>query len=457
VADPQQTLAQMVRAKYPGVYDDLSDADLEAKVKTKFPGVYDDIPTSQATSQTTTQTADQPASPTMWDRVKQAASETSPARVFTKENLPVIGGTLAALATDGASIPVTAALTGLGSAIGEGARQAVSGEPADPKKMLTQGAVQGGMQLAGGTLMGPVASALGKSAEDTMVKAFGSAGRNSGPAGAEALATVRKAAPELLKRGFKATSHADALVKIGDILDTTGTKLDGVLKSLPKDTAVPTQPIIDYLERSKGTITGASGVPVATGTDEIVNGILDKQIDKLKSLGASMSPDAAVQFRQSLGPLAKFSHLASNPENAAAEGYQIAYNGLREGLNQLSPEIGPINKELSLWIGLKKVLQKSAEKPQSGGTVGGLAGGALAAAHMGTGVLTATGTGGVVGAGVMGRYLQRMMQTPGWRFASSQVKDSLAKALANEDVGAVARITAQIAAGKATEAAQGVR
>lgn len=40
------TLAQKVRAKYPGVYDDLSDADLEAKVRAKFPGVYDDIPSS---------------------------------------------------------------------------------------------------------------------------------------------------------------------------------------------------------------------------------------------------------------------------------------------------------------------------------------------------------------------------------------------------------------------------
>ena len=42
MADPQ-TLAAMVRAKYPGVYDDLSDADLDAKVRSKYPGVYDDI------------------------------------------------------------------------------------------------------------------------------------------------------------------------------------------------------------------------------------------------------------------------------------------------------------------------------------------------------------------------------------------------------------------------------
>lgn len=43
-----QTLAQMVRSKYPGVYDDISDADLDAKVRSKYPGVYDDLPKSSA-------------------------------------------------------------------------------------------------------------------------------------------------------------------------------------------------------------------------------------------------------------------------------------------------------------------------------------------------------------------------------------------------------------------------
>lgn len=44
----QQTLAQMVRAKYPGAYDDLSDQQLESSVRAKFPGVYDDLPLSGA-------------------------------------------------------------------------------------------------------------------------------------------------------------------------------------------------------------------------------------------------------------------------------------------------------------------------------------------------------------------------------------------------------------------------
>lgn len=41
-------LAQLVRSKYPGVYDDLSDQELEAKVTAKYPGVYDDLKTATA-------------------------------------------------------------------------------------------------------------------------------------------------------------------------------------------------------------------------------------------------------------------------------------------------------------------------------------------------------------------------------------------------------------------------
>ena len=50
------TLAQKIRAKFPGVYDDLSDTDLESKITAKYPGVYDDI-TKTATGGTTATTS----------------------------------------------------------------------------------------------------------------------------------------------------------------------------------------------------------------------------------------------------------------------------------------------------------------------------------------------------------------------------------------------------------------
>jgi hypothetical protein len=39
-----QTLAERIRARFPGAYDDLSNEDLEARVRAKYPGVYDDLP-----------------------------------------------------------------------------------------------------------------------------------------------------------------------------------------------------------------------------------------------------------------------------------------------------------------------------------------------------------------------------------------------------------------------------
>ena len=47
---PDQTLAQLVRAKYPGAYDKLSDQQLEAAVVAKYPGAYDSVPKTPAPS-----------------------------------------------------------------------------------------------------------------------------------------------------------------------------------------------------------------------------------------------------------------------------------------------------------------------------------------------------------------------------------------------------------------------
>src|SRR5215469_3164383 len=41
-----KTLAQMIRAKYPGAYDDLSDTELEQKILAKYPQ-YSDLPRTQ--------------------------------------------------------------------------------------------------------------------------------------------------------------------------------------------------------------------------------------------------------------------------------------------------------------------------------------------------------------------------------------------------------------------------
>lgn len=97
-----QTLVQMVRTKYPGVYDDISDADLDSKVRTKFPGVYDDL-----------------AKPT--HEPEHPAHQTSNAALKVKgataagNALPIVEGTLTEVATN-PNVP--AATAKIGRAIG---------------------------------------------------------------------------------------------------------------------------------------------------------------------------------------------------------------------------------------------------------------------------------------------------------------------------------------------------
>jgi hypothetical protein len=57
---PEQTLAQRIKAKYPGTYDALPDAELEARVTKKYPGTYDHIPRSMARPEDFTPQAQQP-------------------------------------------------------------------------------------------------------------------------------------------------------------------------------------------------------------------------------------------------------------------------------------------------------------------------------------------------------------------------------------------------------------
>lgn len=129
-------LAAMVRAKYPGAYDDLDDAALEQKVLAKYPQ-YADLATPPA--------ADAKSGRTWTDTAVDA--------------LPTVGGAVGGI-VGGIAGNVPGGLGGaaLGGAAGEAAKQLVNryrGAPA-PSTMLEaatsigkEGAIQGAAELAG--------------------------------------------------------------------------------------------------------------------------------------------------------------------------------------------------------------------------------------------------------------------------------------------------------------------
>lgn len=320
--------------------------------------------------------------------------------------------------------------------------------------IMGRGAVEGGAQAAiaaaqendplvagafgsAAPVVGAMAShavpALRESAEQAMVRAMGPAGRQ-GPGAIADLATAERVAPQLLDRGFSAVGHGSALKQVGEKISAANQQLDQIMASLPPNTRVPLQPIIDFLESGKdaGRVMG-----VDVGSGEVKNDVLQLVIQKMKEIASqtksrTASPEDIVKLRRLYGPMAQWSKMAANSENMKAEAYQTAYNGIRESLDQVDSAIGPANKEISFWLNVKGLLEKADARPTSGlaGTTGALAAGAAQAAASG-------GAGSVVLAGVAGRQLQRLLRSPGYRFVSAQAKDKLAEALTGGDVSKI--------------------
>lgn len=173
MGQPPQTLAQRIRAKTGDAYRDLSDQDLEQMVRAKYPGVYDDIPTTPA----------QPAENAVAGAARSAgmtvpsvvpgplgrmltmgiANQVGDIAADPRRVLPIAGGAAAAALTGGASVPIQMGAAALGGMVGRGAQAALSGEPANTetaKAIATEGAGQALLQGAGGLASRVVGPAL---------------------------------------------------------------------------------------------------------------------------------------------------------------------------------------------------------------------------------------------------------------------------------------------------------
>lgn len=94
--------------------------------------------------------------PSTWDRVKDAAYQSSPLPLFERKNLPITGAALAAAGSGGALIPAIA-LAGMGGASGETIGQileTIQGKRTTPdaRAVLTEGGKQAALQATGGVI-----------------------------------------------------------------------------------------------------------------------------------------------------------------------------------------------------------------------------------------------------------------------------------------------------------------
>lgn len=166
---PQGSLAQRIRAKYPGAYDDLDDAALEKQVLVKHP-----------------EYADLAAKP------PEAAKPPHGGGVV--DALPSIAGTVFSLAGGSKALPTGAAMAALGGAAGEGARQVIR-------------SVQGQWDQVPDSLMGQIKAMGGAGASQATLEGVG---RGVGAL----VAPVAKAAYGLALRPAKTLQKEYGLVKM---------------------------------------------------------------------------------------------------------------------------------------------------------------------------------------------------------------------------------------------------
>src|SRR5579862_2363861 len=119
-----QTLPELIRSKYPGQYDDLTDEQLDSKVRDKYKGVYDDIPKPKAKQQEA-----KPSTPTPPPGVVSRADKM---KAFVQANpQPMRAPNVVSDAVTGGIKRVGDTAIGLPLAVERGAR-AISGYQAPP-------------------------------------------------------------------------------------------------------------------------------------------------------------------------------------------------------------------------------------------------------------------------------------------------------------------------------------
>lgn len=299
-----QTLAQMIKAKYPGVYDDMPDADLETKVKAKYPGVYDDLPTTTASAAPAP--ADQSSAigrglASFWEQVNPAtiigsAAQAAQHPIDTASHMLAAQGQLYDRAkqafkegkyAEGARHAIEYLLPIIGPALAEQGDKAQAGDVA--------GAVGGTLGL-GATLVGPQASGEALAAAKDSALA-GQLATTAERAGAETLADVmapkvgrnktrfgndaRAVAPAVAAEpGLGALSRSGLAEKVASKLEDAQAALDEAHNAQNPGKAYPTKPIVDALKAKRAelaaqpvegsrvtpTLVGQGGPPVTSVT-----------------------------------------------------------------------------------------------------------------------------------------------------------------------------------------------
>lgn len=473
------TLAQKIKAKYPGEYDDIPDAELEQRIVAKYPGAYDDLPRTTASGQQSNAAPEH----TMLDTAKDVALGAAKGLGNTVYGLgkivhdytPIgrISDAIQPGAFDEANKPPELTPQNTAQRIGQGAEQVAEfflptgaagkmGKAAEVAKAGLLTLAQSGSPAAAGVSSALTAAIPGASAAS---QASNMLERSANKEVAQALGATKewakseaaKLAPQILERGIGGSRQA-MLNMAKEATRRVGSNLNDAYEAAAKAGETVAAPVIAgnvQLARDALMATGKAGQRVVIpGTERVVSK-LDDLANFVLEQGPDIPVDKAAQIKRTWDRIVSKAGLfgpkatASATDNADAWATKEASNAFRDLLNT-NPDIAALNKEVGFWTGLKKVLTETEKRTQ---------------AQAGTG-LVAAGTGGagaVVGAmsgdstsdratkailgGLAGRQLTKLVQSPAFRTqVSAPLKQALADALASGSAGSVAGVTQRIVA-----------
>ena len=455
----QQTLAQLIRSKNPGVYDDMDDTTLEKNVLAKYPQ-YSDLPRTQI--QKTPQQLAASAGPAQnlspapktfslpWFKQKAInAADTA------TNALPAIGGMLGGVSGFAAGGPLGAiggsGIVGMGGeAAKQLARRALGFEApqtsADALKgIMGQGAIQSAIEAPSQALPF-LAGPLQRAATTQYERALAPTTRIN-------KAITQDIAPEMIRRGEYGSLEGmekragqkiaelnpqlnQAYAQAGSIPTSTGA-LGGA-----KIVGAGDQ-VIGELEQLKQTYRpeGITAQPQAVNAIEGVQNIV-------KQYGSDISPDSLRRLRQIFEevPAQRGAYAGADlSTNYTLNAQRQAADSIRGILNK-NPDIGALNKEISFWLDVQRVTSQSGLRRtgQEGGLMRVLSPLAAGLAASTSGIRFGATTGLEAGtATALTAMAYQAMRSPGWRTASAVVKSRFADALARGDIGLTGALLAR--------------
>lgn len=490
-----QTLAQMVRAKYPGVYDQLSDQQLESAVRAKYPGTYDRVPSTPIAAATEEQ-------PSALERGATQFYEKSPlaAAVSTGKGilnaLPVTGhpldtffglkplaGTVRDLAKAQWDQAVQAAQKAKEAANGGGvlsASEAFGHGLAAVLPILGPAAADVGEHFAQGDIAGGVGGTFGLLSQFAVKYGFDAAKAKSpmaskaniaaastdqaarltreaeqqvsqqvlAPGNPKYKGVATKIAPDVLDRGMQGDRLA-LTQAAEDLMAKSGAEIDAAWKAHQQPLA--TQNVLQTLDqRIKDLQVGGADIPTAAGKVQA----LTQLRDYLAKLG-DLSKDDFLKIRDEMydaAEKAKGYQVAGN-EHIADMGWAARETGsaMREAqAAQVANLTGP-NADYTFAKRLRDVLDPNVGRPKQTnyvptGVTGGMAtAGAIAGAKLLEGIPVVGKAGALIGSQLLPK-LKAFLASPEFQLASAQKKMALADALSKGDVGGARSLMLQISA-----------